>query len=237
MHAIEIDHLVKSYDHLNAVDDLTFAVRAGSVTGFLGPNGAGKTSTIQVLLGLAKATSGTATVFGQNYGDLEDPTGTVGALLEPSGIHPARSGRDHLRVLAASAKIPDSRVDAVVKAVGMEQAARRKARTYSMGMRQRIGIAAALLGSPRILILDEPANGLDPAGMLWLRKLLREFADDGGTVLLSSHVLAEVTQVADDILIIAQGKLVLTQELDALVDSASLEDTYLNVTAGAEAMR
>jgi ABC-2 type transport system ATP-binding protein len=206
---IEINGLTKRFGAFLAVDDLSFAVEPGRITGFLGPNGAGKTTTLRMLLGLVHPTSGTATIDGAAYRDLADPLGTVGAALEATSFHPGRSGRDHLRVLAAAADIRDSRVDEMLALTGIPAFARRRAGAYSMGMRQRLGLAAALLGDPQVLILDEPANGLDPEGIRWLRGFLRHLsADQGKTILVSSHLLQEVEQTVDDVVIIANGILV-----------------------------
>ncbi len=208
MAAIETDGLTKRYGSVMAVDDLTFAVREGAVTGFLGPNGAGKTTTLRMILALARPTAGHATVLGRPYQELDHPARTVGANLEVAGAHPGRKGRDHLRSLAAMASIPLSRVDEVLRLVELDGAANRRAGKYSMGMRQRLGLAATLLGDPAVLILDEPANGLDPQGIRWLRDFLRSMATEGRTVLVSSHVLAEVAQTVDDVVVIHRGKLV-----------------------------
>ena len=205
---LEFTNLSKHFGTFRAVDDLSFAVSPGRITGFLGPNGAGKTTTLRMLLGLIRPTSGTATIGGQAYAHLADPTGTVGAALEATGFHPGRSGRNHLRTISAAAGIPDTRVDEVLEQTGIPAAADRRAGGYSMGMRQRLGLAAALLGDPDVLILDEPANGLDPEGIRWLRGLLRHLADEGRTVLISSHMLSEVEQTIDDLVIIANGRLV-----------------------------
>jgi ABC-2 type transport system ATP-binding protein len=190
------------------VDDLSFKVRPGAVTGFLGPNGAGKTTTLRMVLGLARPTAGHATVAGRRYADLDDPARTVGANLEVAGAHPGRSGRNHLRALAAMAGLPRSRVTEVLRLVELDEAANRRAGKYSMGMRQRLGLAATLLGDPRVLVLDEPANGLDPQGIRWLRDFLRSMAGEGRTVLVSSHVLAEVAQTVDDVVVIHRGRMV-----------------------------
>jgi ABC-2 type transport system ATP-binding protein len=207
--AIEVEALTKRFGAVTAIDDLSFSVRAGTVTGFLGPNGAGKTTTLRVVLGLAQATSGTALVQGRPYVELDDPAGTVGASLERAGFHPGRSGRDHLRALCAMARIPASRADEVLRTVDLDdRAARRRVGGYSLGMRQRLHLAAALLGDPAVLVLDEPANGLDPQGIRWLRETLRGLAAEGRTVLVSSHVLSEVAQTADDVVVIARGRLV-----------------------------
>ena len=205
---IEVRELTKRFGSVLAVDRLSFTVEPGRVTGFLGPNGAGKTTTLRVLLGLVAATSGSATIGGRRYEELPSPQREVGALLEASNFHPGRSGRDHLRVLAETAGVPEGRVDEVLHIVGLSEAARRRAGGYSMGMRQRLGLAGALLGDPRVLLLDEPANGLDPEGIRWLRGYLRALAGEGRTVLISSHVLSEVEQTVDDVVIIARGRLV-----------------------------
>jgi ABC-2 type transport system ATP-binding protein len=225
--------LTKRYGDLVALNGLSFSLEAGTVTGFLGPNGAGKTTTLRLLLGLAEPTSGEALVFGRRYRELVRPTGRVGAVLESNDLHPGRSGRDHLRALALAAEFAASRVQQVLELVELEAAAGRRVRTYSLGMRQRLGLAAALLGEPELLVLDEPANGLDPAGVHWLRKFLRRFADEGGTVLVSSHVLAEVAQTVDRVLIIDRGRLLASASLDQLTERGrTLEDTYLELTAG-----
>jgi ABC-2 type transport system ATP-binding protein len=203
----------------------------GTITGFLGPNGAGKTTTLRLLLGLADPTCGEALVYGQRYRNLHNPTRLVGAVLESDDFHPGRSGRDHLRVLATASALPDHRADEVLEVVGLASAGARPVKTYSLGMRQRLGLAAALLGDPRLLVLDEPANGLDPAGVHWLRSLLRGFADDGGTVLVSSHLLAEVSQSVDRVVVVSGGRLVADALVDQLAgDSQTLEDAYLALT-------
>jgi len=206
--AIEAVGLTKRYKSVTAVDDLSFRVREGAVTGFLGPNGAGKTTTLRMVLGLARPSEGTATIQGRRYVELDEPARTVGANLEVAGAHPGRSGRNHLRALAAMAGLPASRVDEVLRLVELEDAADRRAGKYSLGMRQRLGLAATLLGDPRVLVLDEPANGLDPQGIRWLRDFLRAMAAEGRTVLVSSHVLAEVAQTVDDVVVIHRGRLV-----------------------------
>lgn len=193
---------------VRAVDRLTFTVEPSSVTGFLGPNGAGKTTTLRMLLGLVNPTAGTATIEGRTYRTLAEPSHVVGASLESSSFHPARTARNHLRVMCIVAGLPERRADDVLELVGLRDAARRKVRGYSLGMRQRLGLAQALLGDPRILILDEPANGLDPDGIRWLRGMLRALADQGRTVLISSHQLNEVQEVADRVVILNRGRLV-----------------------------
>ncbi|MBA3263509.1 MAG: ATP-binding cassette domain-containing protein [Thermoleophilaceae bacterium] len=231
--AIKVSSLTKRYGEVLAVDEVTFSLDVGTVTGFLGPNGAGKTTTLRVLLGLAEPTSGEALVFGRRYGELADPASRVGAVLESNDFHPGRSGRDHLRALALAAEIPSSRVDEVLALVEIEPAADRRVKTYSLGMRQRLGLAAALLGGPELLVLDEPANGLDPSGVHWLRSFLRGFAEQGGTVLVSSHLLAEVAQTVDQILVIDRGRLVASGRLDELTARGrTLEDVYLELTGG-----
>jgi len=205
---IEVDRLTKRFGKTVAVEDLSFRVAPARVTGFLGPNGAGKTTTLKVMLGLARPSSGSAAIGGRLYRDLDDPIRKVGAVLETSNYHPGRSGRNHLRVLAAAAGLPRSRVEEVLELVAMKDSARRRVKGYSLGMRQRLGLAASLLGDPEVLVLDEPANGLDPAGIRWLRDLLRSLADQGRTVLVSSHLLAEMEQIADDVVVIHRGKFV-----------------------------
>jgi ABC-2 type transport system ATP-binding protein len=206
--AIETAGLTKHYGAVVAVDDLSFSVREAAVTGFLGPNGAGKTTTLRMILSLARPTAGHATVLGRSYVQLEHPARAVGANLEVAGAHPGRNGRDHLRALAAMAGLPRSRVEQVLRLVELQDAAGRRAGKYSLGMRQRLGLAATLLGDPQVLILDEPANGLDPQGIRWLRDFLRGMAAEGRTVLVSSHVLAEVAQTVDDVVVIHRGRLV-----------------------------
>jgi ABC-2 type transport system ATP-binding protein len=203
-----VHELSKTFGKIRAVDRLSFAVEPGSVTGFLGPNGAGKTTTLRMILGLVKPTSGFATVAGIAYHDIPNPMRVVGAALEASSFHPARTGRNHLLILCAAAEIADSRADEVLDLVGLGADGRRKVRGYSMGMRQRLGLAATLLGDPRVLVLDEPANGLDPEGIRWLRGFFRHLANQGRTVLVSSHQLNEVQEVADRVIILDRGRLV-----------------------------
>jgi ABC-2 type transport system ATP-binding protein len=205
---IEVASLTKRFGRTLAVDNLSFRAEPGRVTGFLGPNGAGKSTTMRVVLGLVWPTSGSATVLGRSYRDLDEPGRRVGAVLEASSYHPGRSGRNHLRVAAAASGIPRERVEEVLALVELTNDARRRVGGYSLGMRQRLHIATALLGDPEVLVLDEPANGLDPAGMRWLRDLLRSLADRGRTVLVSSHVLAEVELIADEVVIIHRGRFV-----------------------------
>jgi ABC-2 type transport system ATP-binding protein len=193
---------------IRAVDQLSFTVEPGSVTGFLGPNGAGKTTTLRMLLGLVHPTSGSSTINGVPYSQLAKPLTVVGAALEASSYHPARTGRNHLRVICAAAGLPDQRADEVLDLVGLRDAGKRKVRTYSMGMRQRLGLAAALIGNPQVLVLDEPSNGLDPEGIVWLRGFFRQLATQGRTVLVSSHQLNEVQEFADRVVILDHGRLI-----------------------------
>ena len=218
MASIAVQRLTKRFGPLLAVDDLTFEIDSGTVTGFLGPNGAGKTTTLRMLLGLVTPSAGSATIGGVAYRDLAHPVRHVGAVLEASSFHPARRAHDHLRVLAIAAGIPDRRVEEVLARVGLSDAAGRRVGGFSLGMRQRLGLAAALLGDPEVLILDEPANGLDPEGVHWLRVFLRSFADQGRSVLVSSHLLAEVAQTVDNVVIIARGRLVTESPLVDLTD-------------------
>jgi ABC-2 type transport system ATP-binding protein len=210
------ESLTKRFGSVNAVTDLSFALEAGTVTGFLGPNGAGKTTTLRMLLGLAMPTSGRALVFDTAYAKLDRPVHRIGAVLEATDFHPGRSGRNHLRMLARAAGVADARVEEVLKLVELDAAANRRVKGYSLGMRQRLGLASALLGDPDLLILDEPANGLDPEGVRWLRDFLRAYAAGGRTVLVSSHVLAEVAQTVDHVLIVAKGRLIVESPLAEL---------------------
>jgi ABC-2 type transport system ATP-binding protein len=227
--------LTKRYGEIAAVDGVTFSLERGTVTGYLGPNGAGKTTTLRLLLGLAEPTAGEALVFDRRYRELAQPLAKVGAVLESTDFHPARRGRNHLRALALAADLPPGRVEEVLELVELRDAAKRRVRTYSLGMRQRLGLAAALLGDPELLILDEPANGLDPAGVRWLRNFLQMLAAEGRTVLVSSHLLAEVAQTVDHVVIIDHGHLLARGRLDELTGNGqSLEDVYLALT-GADA--
>jgi ABC-2 type transport system ATP-binding protein len=207
MSLVEIRGLTKRFGDVEAVRDLTFDVEPGRVTGFLGPNGAGKSTTLRALLGLIRPTSGMATFGGRRYEELDRPSAYVGAVLEDASFHPSRSGRDHLRVIAAAGEHPARRVDEVLEYIGLADAAKRRVKGYSMGMRQRLAIAAALLGEPDVLILDEPTNGLDPPGIHAMRVLMRDQAAAGRAVLVSSHLLAEVAQSVDDVVVIADGGL------------------------------
>jgi ABC-2 type transport system ATP-binding protein len=219
MPELEVRNLTKRFGSTVAVDDLSFTVEPGRVTGFLGPNGAGKTTTMKALMGLLRPSRGEALVEGRPPAEMTDPLQTIGVALEATSFHPSRSGRNHLRTLAATASIPDSRVDRVLEMVELSGFARRRVAGYSLGMRQRLALAAALLGEPRILILDEPANGLDPQGVRWLRELLRGQAAAGRTVLVSSHLLAEVAQTADQLIVIRGGRLVAEASLEEFTES------------------
>lgn len=233
---VRVSALTKRYGGVAVVEDVTFSLNRGTITGFLGPNGAGKSTTLRLLLGLAEPTTGEACVFGRRYRELDAPTRRVGAVLESNDFDPGCSGRNHLRALALAAKIPHGRVEEMLKLVGLARAADQRVGTYSLGMRQRLGLAGALLGDPELLILDEPANGLDPVGVHWLRTFLRRFAGQGGTVLIASHVLAEIAQTVDQVVIIDCGRLVATARLDELASHGeTLEDAYLKLIARAAA--
>ena len=229
--AIAARGLTKSFDGMTAVDDLSFEVVPGRVTAFVGPNGAGKSTTLRMLVGLVTPDAGTASILGMPYGSLDRPTATVGAVLDATSFHPLRSGRDHLRVMAAASGFDDGRVDDVLDEVGLAAAAGRKAGKYSLGMRQRLGLAGALLGDPDVLILDEPSNGLDPHGIRWLRTTLKAFAAQGRAVLVSTHLLGEIAETADDVIVIDRGRLVAAAALEDLTDARStLEDVFLELT-------
>jgi ABC-2 type transport system ATP-binding protein len=229
---IELRGLTKAFGPRAAVTDLSFTVPEGQVTGFLGPNGSGKTTTLRMTLGLVAPTAGRALIGGVPYASLAEPRRSVGALLEATGFHPGRRARDHLRVLAAADGIPDARVDEVLGQAGLAGDARRRVRQFSLGMRQRLGIAAALLGDPPVLLLDEPANGLDPAGAAWLRGLLRGLAREGRTVLVASHVLSEVAQTAHHVVIVSSGRLCFAGPLREIgATNAALESAFLSLTS------
>ena len=230
--AISFTNLVKTYGGQNAVDDLSASVNQGRITGFLGPNGAGKSTALRCLVGLAAPSSGSAQILGVPYRDLENPLSKVGTVLDSRGFHPALTGRQNLRVVAAAASIPEVRVDEVLEMVELSEAANKKMKKYSLGMKQRLALAGAILGDPEILILDEPANGLDPAGIAWLRKFLRMLAEGGRTILVSSHQLAEMQHTVDDVLIINKGKLIAAGTKEQVMGPDSLEDAFLKLTGG-----
>ncbi len=224
---IDVRGLTKEYGGVTAVDDLSFTVEPGRVTGFLGPNGAGKTTTLRMLLDLVEPTAGTATIGGVRYADLDQPIRRVGAILEAGAAHKDRTGRDHLRIVCQSAGLPLARADEVLELVGLRVAANRTFRGYSLGMRQRLGVAAALLGDPQVLILDEPANGLDPEGIRWMRDLLRTLAAQGRTILVSSHLLGEMEQLADDLVIITAGRLAAQGTVASVIGSLPYQSRTL----------
>jgi ABC-2 type transport system ATP-binding protein len=229
---LEAVGLSKRYGRQLVVDNVSFTVRPGRVTGFLGANGAGKSTTMRLLLGLDRPTSGHATFGGRPYAALNRPLTTVGALLEARAVHPGRSARDHLRALARTQRLPEIRVDEVLDLVGLRSVAHRRAGTYSLGMGQRLGVAGALLGDPRILILDEPVNGLDPEGILWIRKLLRDFAREGRSVLVSSHLMSEMAVTADHLVVLGSGRVLANCPLAEFVSGHdSLEDAFMAATA------
>ncbi|MGW0362814.1 ATP-binding cassette domain-containing protein [Streptomyces sp. NPDC002990] len=221
MNRIEIRELTKDYGTTRVVDHLTFDVLPGRVTGFLGPNGAGKSTTMRLLLGLDRPTSGTATIGGRRFTELHNPLHAVGALLDPQAAHGGRTARDHLLTLAVSNGIPAKRVEAVLEQAGIASVARRRIKTFSLGMRQRLGIAAALLGDPGVLLLDEPANGLDPQGIIWIRELLRALAADGRSVLVSSHLMAETASFVDHLVVLGQGRLLADASIAEFIDASS----------------
>jgi ABC-2 type transport system ATP-binding protein len=233
MAEIEVRGLTKSFGRVTAVRELTFTAPAGQVTGFLGPNGSGKTTTLRSVLGLVRPDAGTVLIGGVPYRELARPRRAVGALLEATGFHPGRRARDHLRVLTAAAGIPGHRADEVLGQAGLASSGQRRVREFSLGMRQRLGVAAALLGDPQVLLLDEPANGLDPAGIAWLRGLLRGLAAEGRTVLVASHVLAEIAQTADQVVIVSAGRLRFAGPLSEIGADGALESAFLRLTATA----
>jgi ABC-2 type transport system ATP-binding protein len=228
---LEVRGLTKAFGPVTAVREVSFRAPAGQVTGLLGPNGSGKTTTLRATLGLVRPTAGTVLIGGLPYRSLPRPRRIVGAMLEATGFHPGRRARDHLRVLAAAADVSDQRVDEVLDQVRLAEAAGRRVRGFSLGMKQRLGLAAALLGDPQVLLLDEPANGLDPAGIAWLRGLLRGLADEGRTILVASHVLGEVAQTADRVVIVSAGRLRFAGPLDELGGTGTaLESAFLRLT-------
>ena len=218
---IEVHNLSKRYGERVAVDDLSFVVKPGVVTGFLGPNGSGKSTTMRLILGLDAPTTGTALVGGRAYRDIPDPLHVIGAMLEARAIHSGQSARNHLRAMAATHGIPDSRVQELIELVGLGQVARKRVGTFSLGMGQRLGIASSLLGDPSVVVLDEPVNGLDPEGIRWVRELLRRLADEGKTVFLSSHMMSEMSLIAERLVVIGKGRLIADTSVEEFVEQAS----------------
>ena len=230
---ITVSHLTKSYGKRTVVDDLSFELTAGRITGFVGPNGAGKSTTMRMMVGLARPDDGTVTFSGSTYADLCDPARTVGVVLDARAMHPGRSARNHLLAMAAISSLPEARVDSMLHLVGLDTAANQRVGGFSLGMRQRLAIAGALLGDPEVLMLDEPANGLDPDGIRWLRTMLTGFANDGGTVFVSSHFIAELATFAHDLVVVGNGRLITAEPLSETLDrdrSLSLEDILLDLT-------
>ena len=232
MAAIEFVNLVKRYGKVTSVNNLSATVAEGKITGLLGPNGAGKSTALRCLLGLAAPTSGSTKILGRSYQELVNPLSQIGAVLDSRGFHGGLSGKQNLKVMAAAAGIPDSRVDGVLKLVDLEEAAKRPAKKYSLGMKQRLCLAGALLGDPKVLILDEPANGLDPVGIAWLRGFLRELAGQGKTILVSSHQLAEMQSTVDSVIIINNGKLMIQGTLNEVIGTGTLEEAFLKLAVG-----
>ena len=232
---ISVTGLTKHYGERRAVDDLSFELRAGRVTGFVGPNGAGKSTTMRMMVDLTRPDRGEVRYDGVRFADLTHPSRTVGAVLDARCMHPGRTARNHLRAAAALSTIPVARVDEVLADVGLESVADERAGRFSLGMRQRLALASSLLGDPRVLLLDEPSNGLDPDGIRWLRIRLRRFADAGGTVLVSSHLIAELAKLADDLVVVGAGKLIAAETVDSVTTRTglSLEDSLLEMTTAA----
>ncbi|MEU2395310.1 ATP-binding cassette domain-containing protein [Streptomyces sp. NPDC007369] len=230
MNSIEIRELTKDYGTTRAVDHLTVTVQPGLVTGFLGPNGAGKSTTMRLLLGLDRATSGTATIGGRRFVDSPAPLRQVGALLDAQAAHGGRTAWNHLRILATTNRIPVAKVEEVLERTGMTPAAGRRIKTFSLGMRQRLGIAAALLGDPGVLLLDEPTNGLDPEGIIWIRGLMRELAAQGRTVLVSSHLMSETAALADHLIVMGKGKLLADTSMEDFIDARSTPKVRLRTS-------
>lgn len=231
---IEVKNLTKKYGHTVAVNNISFTLNKGEVVGFVGPNGAGKTTTMRCMLGLAKPTSGEVLIDSKPYSSLENPMKKLGAMIDFKAFHKSRSARDHLRTIAATAGISDQRVDEVLKEVGLESVAKKKAGGFSLGMGQRIGIAAALLTSPETLILDEPVNGLDPEGVRWVREFCKDYASLGNTVMLSSHLMSEVEQTVERLIVIGRGEILATGGLKEIIESTNaknLEDAFLKLTS------
>lgn len=232
MPAIEFIGLEKRYGKVTSVKNLSAQVSEGKITGLLGPNGAGKSTALRCLLGLASPTSGSTKILGKSYQDLVNPLSQIGAVLDSRGFHGGLTGRQNLKVMAAAAGIPDSRVDEVLELVDLTEAAKKSAKKYSLGMKQRLCLAGALLGNPKVLILDEPANGLDPVGIAWLRGFLRELANQGKTILVSSHQLAEMQSTLDDVIIIHNGELMVQGSLKEVIGTGTLEEAFLKLAVG-----
>lgn len=232
MTSIDVQDLTKEYGSTRAVDQLTFSVLPGRVTGFLGPNGAGKSTTMRLVLGLDRPTSGTATIGGRAYAAIHEPLRHVGALLDAQAPHGSRTARNHLLALAASNRIPERRVDAVLEEVGLASVARRRVKTYSLGMRQRLGVAGALLGDPPVVLLDEPSNGLDPEGIIWMRELMRGLAREGRTVLVSSHLMNETASFADHLVVLGRGRLLADTPMRGFIDARVQPRVRVRTTDG-----
>lgn len=230
--AIEFESLSKRFGKQMAVNSLTAIVESGRITGFLGPNGAGKSTTLRCLVGLSSPSAGTAKILGSEYRQLKNPLSRVGTVLDSRGFHPSLTGKQNLKVVAAAAGISDSRLDTVLEMVELSEAADKRMKNYSLGMKQRLALAGAILGDPEVLILDEPANGLDPAGIAWLRNFLRKLAEGGRTILVSSHQLAEMQNTVDDVLIINRGMLIAQGSISEITKGSSLEEAFLRLTGG-----
>jgi ABC-2 type transport system ATP-binding protein len=230
--AIAFENLVKQYGKQKAVDNLTASIRSGRITGFLGPNGAGKSTSLRCLVGLSNPTGGSVKILGSDYQSLDNPLSRVGTVLDSRGFHPALTGKQNLKVVAAAAGIADSRVDEVLGLVELTDAKDKRMKNYSLGMKQRLALAGAILGDPEILILDEPANGLDPAGIAWLRNFLRNLAQGGRTILVSSHQLAELQNTVDDVIVIHKGRLIAQGTIEEVKGEGTLEEAFLKLTQG-----
>jgi ABC-2 type transport system ATP-binding protein len=230
---IEFRNLVKKYKDLTAVDNLSFTIESGKITGLLGPNGAGKSTALKCLLGLSHATSGEALVLGKSFSQLHLPLKEIGAVIEDAGFNPKLSAEKNLKIVAASSEIDDSRVAEVLEMVELDGVGKKKSKEFSLGMKQRLALAGAMLGDPKILILDEPSNGLDPIGIAWLRKFLRKLADSGSTILISSHLLAEMEHTVDDVVIINRGKMIVDGPIKDVTSQGSLEDAFMRAIEAA----
>lgn len=228
--AIALKGLSKKFGKQQAVKNLSVEIKSGRITGFLGPNGAGKSTTLRCLVGLSEPSEGTAEIFGASYKDIKSPLAKVGTVLDSRGFHPALTGKQNLKIVAAAAAISDKRVDEVLEIVELSEAANKRVKNYSLGMKQRLGLAGAILGNPDLLILDEPANGLDPAGIAWLRKFLKARAAEGKTILVSSHQLAEMQNTVDDVIVINRGSLIATGTMSEVIGNGTLEEAFLRLT-------